>query len=712
MALCRPLLAFAIVLAGVGLAAWGFAAYLRSHPAATGAEVVAVAGGLGLIAALLGALAVRQVGKARLRDLGERLSRMQRDPTALDVHSLPGSIRTLGHQIDEFAAFQRETVERQKRTIEILQKEQQLAEITLQSMMGRADSEEGQSHSLVQRRAAGDSALGGPAREMIGRLTPTFGWLAATPALQKFLGCTIVELNNRSIFDLVHREDEPAVRAAFEKALRQGEAHSIEFRLQLRSGGERHVQIDVLTRYTPDGKPLHLRCHFQDVTERVRSNRELRSRTEQLAQANDRLQRINRDLERLKESYRDLYHNAPVLYFSLDVSGRFASCNETMLKALGYTREDLHEQPYVHVLTELSRKDYIKRPDAFQRSGEVEAQWVKKDGTAIDVWIRTTPVLDADGRFLRSRSAAQEVTERNRLADALRAQAEELQETNERLQRINRELDDFTYVVSHDLKEPLRTLQAFSNFLAEDYADKLGAEGKEFIEHLIQASKRLGVLIDDLLTLSRAGRVLNTQQTFDLGEIVNTVRSDLVSLIQRKNAQLILDGSLPVAAGDPQRIAQLLTNLISNGLKYNTSAHPEVHIGWRKPLPTDAGPGHAPSGGRASQYNGDAPRPGDETGKVEIYVRDNGIGIDPRYHEQIFGIFRRLHLPEEYEGTGAGLAICKKIVEAHGGRIWVESQPGQGATFCFTLPQSPPPAGTSRPVMRRRSTMVHADSQS
>jgi len=716
MSVWRPLTAILGIFSGVVLTAGGFAAYLHHRPAAArthGAEPILVVGGLGLLAALLGAVAIRQVWKSRLRELGERLSHMQRDPTAMNVHTLPGGVRTLGHQIDEFAASQRETVERQKRTIEILQKEQQLAEITLQSMMGRADSEEGQSHSLVQRRATGDSAMGSPAREMIGRLTPTLTWLAATPALQKFLGCTIVELNNHSILELVHREDAAAARDAFEKALRQGEGHSIEFRLQLRNGSERNVQIDALTRYTPEGKPLHLRCHFLDITERIRSNRELRSRTEQLAQANERLQRINRDLERLKESYRDLYHNAPVLYFSLDVSGRFASCNETMLKALGYTREDLHEQPYVHVLTDESRKDFIKRPDAFQRSGEVEAQWVKKDGTAIDVWIRTTPVLDADGRFLRSRSAAQEVTERNRLADALRAQAEELQQTNERLQRINRELDDFTYVVSHDLKEPLRTLQAFSNFLSEDYADKLGAEGKEFISHLIQASKRLGLLIDDLLTLSRAGRVLNTQQTFDLGEIVKTVRGDLASLIQRKNAILNIEGPLPVAAGDPQRITQLLTNLVSNGLKYNTSAQPEVRIGWRRPLPTEVTPGQAPaSSGRASQYNGEVPKPGSDDGKVVLFVRDNGIGIDPRYHDQIFGIFRRLHLPEEYEGTGAGLAICKKIVEAHGGRIWVESQPGQGATFCFTLPQLPQAAGASRPVIRRRSTMVHADSQS
>src|SRR5208283_3409123 len=187
----------------------------------------------------------------------------------------------------------------------------------------------------------------------------------------------------------------------------------------------------------------------------------------------------------------------------------------------------------------------------------------------------------------------------------------------ERLRRINRELDDFTYVVSHDLKEPLRTLQAFSNFLLQDYGDKLGPEGQEFISHLIQASRRLGALIDDLLALSRAGRVLGTPQTFDLSEAVGTVRSDLASLLQRKNATMRIEGTLPAVVGDPQRVAQLLTNLVSNGLKYNNSAAPEVVIGSKPP------------GAVRANGDGQAARPVDP-GHVVLYVRDNGIGIEPR----------------------------------------------------------------------------------
>src|SRR5205085_2808406 len=214
------------------------------------------------------------------------------------------------------------------------------------------------------------------------------------------------------------------------------------------------------------------------------------------------------------------------------------------------------------------------------------------------------------------------------------------------------------------------------HLLAEEYSPQLGTDGFQYINHLIRASRRLGLLIDDLLNLSQAGRITRSAQAFDLIEAVATVRQDLADLIQRKAATVLTSGSLPRVVGDRQRITQLLTNLVANGLKYNQSPQPQVVIA--------AAP---------SAENPDA---------VAVAVRDNGIGIDPAYHEQIFGIFRRLHQPEEYEGTGAGLAICKKIVEAHGGRIWVESRPGRGATFLFTLPNVPTARATEPPALRRR----------
>lgn len=543
---------------------------------------------------------------------------------------------------------------------------------------------------------------GSTRRRMVARLAPNLHWMAATAALQRFIGQSIHRLVARSFLDCVHPDDVPLLSHIFQEALKDGEGHNITFRVLVpphrdetphlgpnhlthlplerktppSSTGqaplaERHLQMDVMTCYSREEAPTHLRCHFLDVTDRVLTETELRRRTQELSQANVRLRQINADLQRLKESYRDLYHHAPVLYFSLDAQGHFVACNDTMVRILGYPREAILNQLYTRVLTPAARDVFLKDPDRLMSPGELETQWVKQDGSIIDVWIGTTTIKDEKGEFIRSRSAARDVTERNRLANALHGKAEELERVNAQLRKINQELEDFTYVVSHDLKEPLRTLESYSNLLAQDYGPLLSGEGMDFINMLIQACRRQGRLIDDLLTLSRAGRVIKTPQAFSWSEVVDTVRHDLHDLIQRKQATFRIEEPLPAAEGDPDRIVQLLSNLVSNGLKYNQGPLPEVVLGSRPGTGTELAT--------------------DGTGEmVTFFVRDNGIGIEPQYHEQIFRVFRRLHRRDEVDGTGAGLAICKKIVEAHGGRIWVLSEAGKGAAFCFTLPRCKP----------------------
>lgn len=173
-------------------------------------------------------------------------------------------------------------------------------------------------------------------------------------------------------------------------------------------------------------------------------------------------------------------------------------------------------------------------------------------------------------------------------------------------------------------------------------------------------------MIRDLLELSRAGKTTADFEQVDLNEVVEVVKADLAELLRSKEAEIRVEGQLPTAWGDRDRIGLLLANLVGNGLKYNKNPKPLVEVG-----------GTVAASGRG----------------VAIFIRDNGIGIESRFHDKIFRLFRRLHTREEYEGTGAGLAICQKIVEAHGGRIWVESEPGRGSTFHVTLPgvgEAPP----------------------
>jgi len=235
---------------------------------------------------------------------------------------------------------------------------------------------------------------------------------------------------------------------------------------------------------------------------------------------------------------------------------------------------------------------------------------------------------------------------------------EELQLIASELERRNVELSAFTYSVSHDLKEPLRTIEAFSQFVMEDYAERLDAQGKDYLQRMAAAAARLKQMIEDLLLLSRAGQRPEQVIPVPLGEVMAEIVAALEGSISEKGARVQVDGALPVLLADRARVEQIFGNLISNGLKFNRSAPPVVEVG-------------------VASIDG---------GLATVFVRDNGIGIDPRYNERIFQIFQRLHRREEFDGTGAGLAIVKRAAEAMGGRVWLNSKLGEGATFYVSLP--------------------------
>ena len=232
-----------------------------------------------------------------------------------------------------------------------------------------------------------------------------------------------------------------------------------------------------------------------------------------------------------------------------------------------------------------------------------------------------------------------------------------LQETNRLLEQSNAELENYTYVVSHDLKAPLRAIRSFSSFLLEDYSAKIDATGQDYLNRIVKAAENMNALIDDLLLLSRVGRKFTKVERVDLNDLLEEITFDLKPVIEKRNSEVIVD-ELPTIPIQRTWIKQVFMNLIDNGLKFNKSNTPKVEV---------------KCSAKAKGY--------------VFSVRDNGIGIKQQYHERVFNLFERLNSREEYEGTGAGLAICKKAVENFGGRIWVESTPGKGSTVFFTIPR-------------------------
>jgi PAS domain S-box-containing protein len=281
---------------------------------------------------------------------------------------------------------------------------------------------------------------------------------------------------------------------------------------------------------------------------------------------------------------------------------------------------------------------------------------------------------------LRTRELTQVNEQLRRINRELEEVKNRLAQANAELSLKNRELDEFVHVVSHDLQEPLRTLIAFSDFLLKDYGHRLEPEGQEFVKHLVDASRRMRAMIHGMLNLSRAGKVVGGFESVDLSELVSVIRTDLKELLRSRNAQLHIVEPLPMILGDRDRVGQLLANLITNAIKYNNSTAPYVEVGATASAALGSGDGDSRSA----------------SAQVTIYVKDNGIGIEPQFHATVFQLFRRLHTQSEYEGTGVGLAICAKIVQAHGGRIWVESSPGQGSTFYVSLRQSPSPVPAAK----------------
>jgi PAS domain S-box-containing protein len=277
------------------------------------------------------------------------------------------------------------------------------------------------------------------------------------------------------------------------------------------------------------------------------------------------------------------------------------------------------------------------------------------DGSYKTVFDKLVIVYDQEGKPLRIVGAMQDITERKKNETSIINLNEELNKRAAELAASNSELEQFAYVASHDLQEPLRMVSSFLQLLENKYQTSLDDTARQYIQYSVEGAARMKCLILDLLEYSRVNTSQEQRVSTNLSEIINQVLDTYVSKIQESNA-IVKVSLMPVARVNNLQMTQLFQNLIGNALKYNRSAQPKIEIGFEE-----------------------------KCNHWQFFVKDNGIGIDSKFYERIFIIFQRLHTRNQFSGTGIGLAICKKIVEKHEGKIWVHSTPGQGSTFYFTI---------------------------
>ena len=365
--------------------------------------------------------------------------------------------------------------------------------------------------------------------------------------------------------------------------------------------------------------------------------------------------------EAAEAQFRGLLEAAPDAIVIVDQRGAIRIVNRQTEVLFGYPRDELIGQRVEVLLPERFRHAHTDHRGQYATGPRTRPMGIgleliarRKDGSEFPVEISLSPMASATRQLVIS--TIRDVTDRKQAEERLKAAAADLA-------RSNTELEQFAYVASHDLQEPLRMVASYTQLLARRYRSKLDQDADEFISFAVDGARRMQELINDLLAYSRVGTRALQLERVDANRVVDEVVRDLAPAIADSGGSVTRD-ELPSLQADPTQLRQLFQNLIANGIKFRRpTQEPRVHVS--------------------------AARDGC---RWVFGVGDNGIGIEPQYVERIFVLFQRLHTRDEYPGTGIGLAICKKIVERHGGAMWVESEPGHGTTFGFSLSADRGPA--------------------
>jgi PAS domain S-box-containing protein len=427
----------------------------------------------------------------------------------------------------------------------------------------------------------------------------------------------------------VHPDDVEMLILAYQEMLTSGKVE-VEARGARKNGSFFYKQITMVKACDVQGIFSGSHCFMKDISDRKLTETAL---------------------QESESKYRQIVELAEEGIWVIDSNARTTYVNQAMARMLGYTELEMFGVSLFEFMDEQaiqSANDNIDR----RKQGIAETHEFKlKTKNNKDVWtyMSTSPVMDEKGNLLSCCALVYNITDRKE------SEQQMLQLTND-LKRSNQELEQFAYVASHDLQEPLRSVTSYTQLLAQRYQGNLDAKADKYINYIVDGSTRMQQLINDLLAYSRLG---TRAQKFEIADCYAAVDQSLCNLriaIAEKKAVITCD-SMPTVMADELQLVQLFQNLLGNAIKFCCQDVPTIHIS------------------AIIQNN-----------EWLFSVRDNGIGIDSEYADRIFIIFQRLHSRREYLGTGIGLAICKRIVERHSGRIWVESQSGQGATFYFTIP--------------------------
>jgi len=459
------------------------------------------------------------------------------------------------------------------------------------------------------------------------------------------LGCSREELLGVNYRPYMAEEDTKAIFKAFNQVYRTGKPNKgFSYEVVRKDGSTGFGELSAFPLRNQEGKIIGFRGLSRDITERKQMEEALRQS---------------------EERYRTILENIEDGYHEVDLGGNFTFFNDSLCRSLGYSRDEMMGMNFRVFTPEEDVKTVYKAFSQVYRTGKPIAgfSWrgVRKDGTKGFAEASVSLLRNQAGEIIGFRGVSRDVTERKRAEREREALLKDMRKINRKLEQSNKELQDFVYIASHDLREPLRKMTSFGTLLQDSLKGKLDEDQRENFEFMIDGATRMQMMIDDLLAYSRVTTKAKPSETVDLNEVIEDLKKlELAIRLDETKGTIHVPETLLRVKGDPSQIHQLFQNLIGNGLKfYREGIPPEITI-------------------RTYQIDDDM---------VRVEIEDNGIGVDEEYYEQIFTMFKRLHSRTRYEGSGIGLAVCKKIVNRLGGDIGVKSNPGEGATFWFTLPR-------------------------